>query len=67
MSRNLRGTPRPFLAAALAACAPGESPPPSVLLVTAGTLRPDYMSVNGYDRPTTPFVDSLVSEGYYFE
>jgi arylsulfatase A-like enzyme len=25
------------------------------------------MSMNGYDRPTTPFLDALVAEGYYFE
>jgi arylsulfatase A-like enzyme len=37
------------------------------LLLTADTLRPDYMSLNGYDRPTTPFLDSLIAQGYYFE
>jgi arylsulfatase A-like enzyme len=56
-----------FLAAALAACGPGDPGTPSVLLLTVDTLRPDYMSVNGYDRSTTPFLDSLVSEGWYFE
>ena len=40
---------------------------PSVLFLTADTLRPDYMSLNGYDRPTTPFLDSLIAQGYYFE
>ena len=40
---------------------------PSVLLITADTLRPDYISLNGYDRPTTPFLDSLIAQGYYFE
>ena len=52
---------------ALAACTSGEGPTPSVLLLTADTLRPDYMSLNGYDRPTTPVLDSLIAEGYYFE
>jgi arylsulfatase A-like enzyme len=55
------------LAAALAACAPDDPGKPSVLLLTVDTLRPDYMSMNGYDRPTTPFLDSLVAEGWYFE
>lgn len=56
-----------LLVVALAACAPREAPEPSVLLLTADTLRPDYMSLNGYDRPTTPFLDALIAEGYYFE
>jgi arylsulfatase A-like enzyme len=38
-----------------------------VLLLTVDTLRPDYMSANGYDLPTTPFLDSLLAEGMYFE
>ncbi len=56
-----------ILAAALAACAPDDFGKPSVLLLTVDTLRPDYMSMNGYDRPTTPFLDSLAAEGWYFE
>jgi arylsulfatase A-like enzyme len=51
----------------LAACAPGDVRAPSVLLLTVDTLRPDYMSMNGYDRITTPFLDSLIAEGHYFE
>lgn len=37
-----------------------------VLLITVDTLRSDYLSVNGYDWPTTPFVDSLLSRGVQF-
>ncbi len=39
----------------------------NVLLVTADTLRPDYMSMNGYDRPSTPQLDEILGRGYYFE
>jgi arylsulfatase len=49
-------------------CAPShDATPPNVLLVTVDTLRPDYMSMNGYDRPTTPRIDGLLAEGFYFE
>ena len=37
-----------------------------VLLLTVDTLRPDYLSSCGYDQPTSPFVDSLMSEGTRF-
>lgn len=38
-----------------------------VLLLTVDTLRPDYMSMNGYPLPTTPFLDDLLAEGWYFD
>jgi arylsulfatase A-like enzyme len=53
--------------AALAGCGAPEPLSTSVLLVTVDTLRPDYLGANGYDRPTSPFVDSLIAEGTYFE
>ena len=31
------------------------------------TLRADHMSLYGYDRPTTPFIDRLASEAIVFE
>ncbi|MFN8178318.1 MAG: sulfatase [bacterium] len=40
---------------------------PDVLLLTIDTLRPDYLSVNGYDRPTSPVLDALILSGWYFE
>jgi arylsulfatase A-like enzyme len=53
---------------ACASCAPSPDPhPPDLLLVTVDTLRPDYMSMNGYDRPTTPMIDEIVAGGFYFE
>ena len=67
MTNRLRRLVRfsiPTLATALIACSDSQ---PSVLLVTIDTLRPDYMGMNGYDRPTTPFLDALVARGFYFE
>jgi arylsulfatase A-like enzyme len=55
------------LALAFLACAPSPTPPANILLVTVDTLRPDYMSMNGYDRPTTPAIDDLLAGGFYYE
>ena len=43
------------------------SKPWSVLVLTVDTLRPDYMSANSYPLPTTPYLDSLIEEGFYFD
>jgi choline-sulfatase len=67
--------PRPMrllLALSCLGCALGcgtasEAPPASILLLTIDTLRPDYMSGNGYPLPTTPYLDALVAQGFYFE
>lgn len=37
-----------------------------VLLITVDTLRDDHLSSRGYDRTTTPFVDSLLAGGITF-
>jgi hypothetical protein len=37
-----------------------------VLLLTVDTLRNDYLSGNGYDRPTTPFLDQILRNGSKF-
>jgi arylsulfatase A-like enzyme len=44
----------------------GAAPPQGVILVWADTLRQDHMSVYGHERPTTPVLDSLASEGAVF-
>lgn len=38
-----------------------------VLLLTVDTLRPDYLSHNGYPLSTSPFLDELLAEGTVFE
>ena len=69
MGKRLRQT-LSCVAAVLALSACGEVSPTKpwpVLLLTVDTLRPDYLSGNGYDRPTSPFLDELFAEGTYFE
>ncbi len=69
LSRRFR-SPLLLLAAALAACAPAPSqelgPPPNVLLLVVDCLRADHLSANGYERQTTPMIDSLVAESVQF-
>lgn len=40
---------------------------PNVLLYVVCTLRPDHMSLYGYGRKTTPFLDKLGAAGVVFE
>ena len=40
---------------------------PNIIVVMVDTLRADHMSLYGYDRPTTPFIDRLASEAIVFE
>jgi arylsulfatase A-like enzyme len=43
------------------------SNPSRVLLVFIDTLRPDHLSYNGYDRPTSPRLDALVERAVSFD
>src|SRR5579863_4671832 len=38
----------------------------SILLVTVDCLRADHVGFMGYQRPTTPFLDSLAAESFVF-
>ena len=42
---------------------PGQK---SIVLVTVDCLRADHTGFMGYDRPTTPFLDSLSKESFIF-
>jgi len=39
---------------------------PGLVLITVDALRPDYLSINGYDKNISPAMDGLVSGGLYF-
>ena len=56
--------------AALLALRPAPTPPPpapNVLFVVLDTTRADRMSVHGYERPTTPFLEELAQTSVVFE
>jgi arylsulfatase A-like enzyme len=38
----------------------------SIILITVDCLRVDHVGFMGYDRPTTPFLDSLAGEAFVF-
>ena len=56
------------LTAPLPGCAPAEpTPPPSVLLIVADTLRADHLGCYGYGRNTSPNLDALAERGVIFD
>lgn len=40
---------------------------PNVIVIVVDTLRADHLSSYGYERDTSPFMDSLAAEGIRFE
>ena len=71
-------SPLPALALALAACGrpaeepdsdplPAEAAQPPLLVISLDTLRADRLGCYGYERPTSPTVDSLAAAGVLFE
>ncbi len=40
---------------------------PNILVIVVDTLRADHLSVYGYQRETSPFIDSLAQEGVRFQ
>lgn len=40
---------------------------PNVIVIVVDTLRADHLSSYGYERDTSPFMDSLAAEGVRFE
>jgi arylsulfatase A-like enzyme len=49
-----------------ASSAPVRSERPNLLILAADGLRPDRLSGNGYNRPTSPHLDRLMREGTQF-
>jgi arylsulfatase A-like enzyme len=56
----------PALSLGLASCGGPGGEPPSLLLITVDTLRPDHLGAWGSPRPTSPTVDALAREGVSF-
>ena len=74
--RYLSGLAVRLLAAAalaLAACsppaerAPTPGPTRGYILISLDALRPDHLGAYGYERDTSPFLDSLAARGAVFE
>jgi arylsulfatase len=42
-------------------------PPQAIIVVLIDALRPDHLSCYGYERPTSPNIDAIASEGVLFE
>jgi arylsulfatase A-like enzyme len=54
----------------LTTCSPADPPPlsrPDLVLVVIDTLRADRLSAYGYERPTSPGLETLAEEGVLFE
>ena len=72
-SRRGRRHPRPLAAALLLAaswlvgCGGAQPTPPSFILVSLDATRADHLGAYGYERDTTPFVDSLAERGFLFD
>lgn len=47
--------------------APASSHQPNVILISIDTLRKDHLSLYGYAKPTSPFIDKLSSESVVFK
>ena len=59
-----------MIAFLLFACSePEETPPkpPDIVLVVVDTLRADRLGTYGYERATSPALDSLAAEGMVFD
>jgi arylsulfatase A-like enzyme len=44
-----------------------ESSRPNIILIVVDALKPDHLGCYGYERPTSPYIDSLASGGVVFE
>lgn len=54
--------------ALLCACSNGDvERPRSVILISIDTLRADHLGAYGYERPTSPSLDTFAKEGVLFE
>ena len=43
------------------------APRPNIVLITLESVRPDHLGCYGYDRPTSPALDSLAADGMVYQ
>jgi arylsulfatase A-like enzyme len=78
MDRAWRGVGHPAVVIALLSVAGGAAlgahvrrvagpDRPNVILISIDTLRADHLGCYGYERPTSPVIDSLATRGVRFE
>lgn len=70
LSSTARAPVAAALGAVLAACGGEPAPasrPPDIVLIAIDTLRADYLSLYGHDRPTSPRLDAWAAGGTVFE
>lgn len=72
MSRSAITATFAVAALALAACQPStesgsDAPEYNVVLISVDAFRADHVGTYGYDRPTTPFIDTLAADSVVFE
>lgn len=53
------------LVALAAACS--KPAPPNVVVIVLDTARPDYLSVYGHPRPTSPFLEAFAKDGVRYD
>lgn len=53
--------------ALLAACGAADDARPDIVVVVMDTARPDYLSVYGHPRPTSPFLEEFARQGVVYE
>ena len=53
------------LSSFVCSCSPPERPP-DVVVIVVDTLRADHLQCYGYDKPTSPFIDTLAERGVRF-
>lgn len=58
-----------LLVAAMPSCSGSDretAAPPHILFLSVDTLRPDVLGMYGYDRDTSPYLDSLLADAFHF-
>ncbi|MBK7644522.1 MAG: sulfatase [Planctomycetes bacterium] len=58
-----------LFAALLPACSgkAADAERPNVVVIVLDTVRPDYLSAYGFDKPTSPYLEEFAKEGTRFE